>query len=67
MAEDEGGGGIKLPFIHRTTSTVAAMITTSESDTDHPMHTIFDRFFRLRSSQVSLEKVLMLAGLNTDW
>lgn len=53
----EGGVfGIKLPFIHSTTSTTAAMMRTSDSEIDHPMQTILDRFFRFRSIHVSLGK-----------
>jgi hypothetical protein len=50
------GVGTKLPFIHSITSTIPAMISTRLSETDHPMHTILDCFFRFRSSHVSLKE-----------
>jgi hypothetical protein len=63
---EAGGGawGIKLPFIHKTTNTTAAMIMTSDREIDHPMHTILDRFFLFRSSHVSLETMIPLVKLS---
>lgn len=52
---DKGeGAGPKFPFIHSTTTTMAAMTTTKASNMDHPIHLILARFFAFRWSHVSL-------------